>query len=70
MENVLLNYPLYNFTTTFQSTGAYIRGLYMEGARWCREKKQVAESRPNVLYDLVPVVSFNFLYFHVLVHAL
>ena len=36
--------------------GAYIKGLYMEGARWCRDKKYIVESEPKILYDLMPII--------------
>lgn len=29
--------------------GAFVYGLYLEGARWCRDKKLMAESQPKVL---------------------
>ena len=47
-----------DFSSIFQSTGAYVRGIFMEGARWDRKKKIIEESNPKILYDLVPVVSF------------
>ena len=36
--------------------GCYIRGLYLEGARWDYEKHEVTESRPKELYTDVPVI--------------
>jgi len=36
--------------------GCYIFGLYMEGARYCDETKVVAESKPKVLFDTIPVI--------------
>ena len=48
-----------NDLRTFQTNGAYVRGLFMEGARWCRKEKKMAESHPKQLYDLLPIVSFN-----------
>ncbi|KAJ8302289.1 hypothetical protein KUTeg_021276 [Tegillarca granosa] len=49
----------YDFFFQFQTNGAYIRGLFLEGARWCRNRKYVSESKPKVLYDPLPIVSFN-----------
>uniref|UniRef100_A0A6I8RE75 Uncharacterized protein n=1 Tax=Xenopus tropicalis TaxID=8364 RepID=A0A6I8RE75_XENTR len=40
------------------SDGIYISGLYMEGARWDREKHVIGESFPKVLYESMPIVSF------------
>ena len=42
----------------FKDNGAYVKGLYLEGARWCREKKKLAESALKILYDAMPIVSF------------
>jgi len=36
--------------------GCYIRGLYLEGARWCQMEKQLCDSRPKELYTELPVV--------------
>jgi len=36
--------------------GAYIRGLFMEGARWCRQTRVIAESRAKILYDSMPII--------------
>lgn len=36
--------------------GCYIRGLYMEGARWDPARKALAESKPKELYSEMPVI--------------
>jgi dynein heavy chain len=39
--------------------GAYVRGLFMEGARWCRQKNVITESYPKILYDSMPIIWFK-----------
>ena len=36
--------------------GCYIRGLYMEGARWDAEAGLVGESKPKELFSEVPII--------------
>lgn len=36
--------------------GCYIKGLYMEGARWDHQKHRIAESRPKELFTEVPLI--------------
>ncbi|KAM4632527.1 dynein axonemal heavy chain 3 [Discoglossus pictus] len=36
--------------------GAYIRGLFLEGARWDRDRMVIAESLPKILYDPLPII--------------
>merc|ERR1711988_418931 len=36
--------------------GAYIEGLFMEGARWDMDSRGISESLPKVLFDNMPVL--------------
>lgn len=39
--------------------GVYVRGLYVEGARWDYATKQLADSRPKELFSEAPVIWFR-----------
>ncbi|XP_041348477.1 dynein heavy chain 3, axonemal-like isoform X2 [Gigantopelta aegis] len=38
------------------TNGAYVKGLFMEGARWSIEHKVICESLPKILYDSTPII--------------
>lgn len=46
----------YTDLTERPENGCYIRGLFLEGARWDSEGFELSESRPKELYTDMPVM--------------
>ncbi|XP_059139620.1 dynein axonemal heavy chain 3-like isoform X2 [Physella acuta] len=42
--------------TTKPEDGAFVYGLFMEGAKWDREKMLIGESAPKILFDHMPLI--------------
>lgn len=36
--------------------GAYVHGLYLQGAKWCRHTRVIRESDARVLFDMLPII--------------
>ncbi|XP_069770267.1 dynein axonemal heavy chain 5 isoform X3 [Narcine bancroftii] len=45
--------------TTPPSEGVYVYGLYLEGAGWDRRNSKLVESKPKVLFELMPVIHIS-----------
>merc|ERR1712167_148226 len=45
--------------TNKPKNGVYTAGLFIEGARWDKEAKVLAESKPKVLFESAPVIWFK-----------
>lgn len=53
IDTIGFEYSVVPITTELKEkpkTGCYIRGLYVEGARWCHENHVLTESRPKELF--------------------
>nr|XP_021143896.1 dynein heavy chain 5, axonemal [Columba livia] len=42
--------------TSAPSEGVYVHGLYLEGAGWDRRNMRLTESKPKVLFEIMPVI--------------
>ncbi|XP_078041170.1 dynein heavy chain 3, axonemal [Augochlora pura] len=45
-----------NRASSAPSYGVYIKGLFLEGARWNREAKTIDESKPKIMFDVLPII--------------
>jgi len=63
IDTVSFNYRMTDIDyTSFDSTGTdgvFIRGLFLEGARWDAVKGSLADSRPKQLYTEMPVIHLD-----------
>jgi dynein heavy chain len=49
----------YEAIATSPEDGVYIRGLFLEGARWCQDESAVTDSLPKQLYTELPVIHLS-----------
>ncbi|GAB1862505.1 Dynein heavy chain 3, axonemal [Camponotus japonicus] len=48
--------PFESSVDTAPSHGVYIIGLFLEGARWNRETRLLDESKPKIMFDMLPII--------------
>ncbi|XP_050466815.1 dynein axonemal heavy chain 3 isoform X2 [Cataglyphis hispanica] len=48
--------PYESSVDTAPSYGVYIIGLFLEGARWNRETRLLDESKPKIMFDVLPII--------------
>ncbi|XP_037940546.1 dynein heavy chain 3, axonemal-like [Teleopsis dalmanni] len=62
IDMIEINFEVTKFEMEAESSpslGAYIRGLFLEGARWNRNLQMIDESYPKILFDTIPVIFFR-----------
>ncbi|XP_071449339.1 dynein axonemal heavy chain 3-like [Hetaerina americana] len=59
IDHLAFDFEITNIETDAESNpenGEYCKGLFLEGARWDRDTRELQESLPKTLYDSVPVI--------------
>ncbi|KAK9527005.1 hypothetical protein VZT92_015671 [Zoarces viviparus] len=62
-----IDYVGFEFEVTKEEThmdekpedGAYVKGLFMEGARWDRQNMVIGEALPKILFDSLPIIKLK-----------
>ncbi|XP_041823134.1 dynein heavy chain 3, axonemal [Melanotaenia boesemani] len=65
--SIPIDYIGFEFEVTKEEThmnekaedGAYVTGLFMEGARWDRQNMVIGESFPKILFDFLPIIKLK-----------
>ncbi|MEQ2228566.1 Dynein heavy chain 3, axonemal, partial [Ilyodon furcidens] len=66
-HTIPIDYIGFEFEVTKEEThmeekpkdGAYVRGLFLEGARWDRQNMVIGESLPKILFDSLPIIKLK-----------
>ncbi|XP_073447159.1 dynein axonemal heavy chain 3 isoform X1 [Aquarana catesbeiana] len=59
IDHIGFQYEVTSYEHTIDTSpedGAYIRGLFLEGACWDRQEMQIGESLSKILYDALPII--------------
>ncbi|NXH21208.1 DYH3 protein, partial [Bucco capensis] len=59
IDHIGFEYEVMKQEHTMEKTpedGAYVKGLFLEGARWDRESLVIGESLPKILFDSLPII--------------